>query len=433
MPLHGARRSSLRPVIRRSLARLAEQPNRRASRLGLFRPKGDARRSRTARLRPRCAPRSSPTCTWAAPTARTWGATRRSAASCSEEIARRRPARPARRRARAARAADGARAGDRPALLRGAGRGDGRAPRRPRARQPRPPPRRAAAGRGGAGRWHARARAPRPARRRAGDADRRLARRRRARHRLPGRLAARRRLRHPRPLHGLPHEPAAAGVRRGGSGHARRGTAAGPGRPRATTSAILRPIYGLAYALAETGLAPGATVPSERAWRAISGRSRNGGRARQAAAKAAVSRRRPDQRLAPQPPLPRRLRRRPLPRLDRPQRHRRRDRDVAATAGRGGPHDHRPHPPRRPRRGRRRVAAARRRPAPQHRQLGLRGRLPPPRRPTGALLAGNRHLGRGRGPAAPRAPAARAPARGAAGGGRRRTAANQQPATATRR
>jgi hypothetical protein len=52
---------------------------------------------------------------------------------------------------------------------------------------------------------------------------------------------------------------------------------------------ILRPIYGLAYALAETGLAPGATVPSERAWRAISGRHRKGGRARKAAAKAAVS------------------------------------------------------------------------------------------------------------------------------------------------
>jgi hypothetical protein len=52
---------------------------------------------------------------------------------------------------------------------------------------------------------------------------------------------------------------------------------------------ILRPIYSLAYALAETGLAPGATVPSERAWRAISGRHRKGGRARKAAAKAAVS------------------------------------------------------------------------------------------------------------------------------------------------
>jgi hypothetical protein len=52
---------------------------------------------------------------------------------------------------------------------------------------------------------------------------------------------------------------------------------------------VLRPIYGLAYALAETGLAPGATVPSERAWRAISGRHRKGGRARKAAAKAAIA------------------------------------------------------------------------------------------------------------------------------------------------
>jgi predicted phosphodiesterase len=50
---------------------------------------------------------------------------------------------------------------------------------------------------------------------------------------------------------------------------------------------ILRPIYGLAYGLAEAGLARGATRPSERAWRTIAGR-RNGGRARRAAAKAAV-------------------------------------------------------------------------------------------------------------------------------------------------
>jgi predicted phosphodiesterase len=52
---------------------------------------------------------------------------------------------------------------------------------------------------------------------------------------------------------------------------------------------VLRPIYGLAYALAETGLAPGATVPSARAWRTISGRHRKGGRARRVVAKAAVS------------------------------------------------------------------------------------------------------------------------------------------------
>ena len=50
----------------------------------------------------------------------------------------------------------------------------------------------------------------------------------------------------------------------------------------------LRPIYGLAYGLAAAGLARSATRPSERAWRSISGRHRNGGRARQATAKAAV-------------------------------------------------------------------------------------------------------------------------------------------------
>jgi Calcineurin-like phosphoesterase len=51
---------------------------------------------------------------------------------------------------------------------------------------------------------------------------------------------------------------------------------------------ILRPIYGLAYGLAEAGLARGATRPSERAWRTISGR-RNGGRARRAAVEATVA------------------------------------------------------------------------------------------------------------------------------------------------
>jgi calcineurin-like phosphoesterase family protein len=51
---------------------------------------------------------------------------------------------------------------------------------------------------------------------------------------------------------------------------------------------VLRPIYGLSYGLAEGGLARGANRSSERAWRSISGRSRNGGRARRAAAKAAI-------------------------------------------------------------------------------------------------------------------------------------------------
>lgn len=51
---------------------------------------------------------------------------------------------------------------------------------------------------------------------------------------------------------------------------------------------VLRPIYGLAFGLAEAGLARGATRPSERAWRSLSGRHLNGGRPRQAAIKATV-------------------------------------------------------------------------------------------------------------------------------------------------
>ncbi len=50
---------------------------------------------------------------------------------------------------------------------------------------------------------------------------------------------------------------------------------------------VLRPIYGLAFGLAEAGMARGATRPSERAWRSLSGRRRDGGRARQATLKAA--------------------------------------------------------------------------------------------------------------------------------------------------
>ncbi|HEX3324485.1 MAG TPA: metallophosphoesterase [Solirubrobacterales bacterium] len=51
---------------------------------------------------------------------------------------------------------------------------------------------------------------------------------------------------------------------------------------------ILRPIYGLSFGLAEAGMAFAATRPSERAWRSISARNRSGGRARQAAVKAAL-------------------------------------------------------------------------------------------------------------------------------------------------
>jgi hypothetical protein len=51
---------------------------------------------------------------------------------------------------------------------------------------------------------------------------------------------------------------------------------------------VLRPIYGLGFSLAQAGLARRATRPSERAWRAISGRDRAHGRARRAALRAAV-------------------------------------------------------------------------------------------------------------------------------------------------
>jgi hypothetical protein len=51
---------------------------------------------------------------------------------------------------------------------------------------------------------------------------------------------------------------------------------------------ILRPIYGFSYGLAEAGMSRGATRPSERAWRSLSGRRRNGGRIRRATIKAAI-------------------------------------------------------------------------------------------------------------------------------------------------
>src|SRR6188474_1672411 len=52
---------------------------------------------------------------------------------------------------------------------------------------------------------------------------------------------------------------------------------------------VLRPIYGFSFGLAEAGLARSATRPSERAWRSISGRRRNGSRARRAALRAAIA------------------------------------------------------------------------------------------------------------------------------------------------
>jgi hypothetical protein len=52
---------------------------------------------------------------------------------------------------------------------------------------------------------------------------------------------------------------------------------------------VLRPIYGFFFGFAEAGLARSAFRPSERAWRSISGRRRNGNRARRIAIKAAVA------------------------------------------------------------------------------------------------------------------------------------------------
>jgi hypothetical protein len=51
---------------------------------------------------------------------------------------------------------------------------------------------------------------------------------------------------------------------------------------------VLRPLYGLSYSLAQSELAQRATRPSERAWRAISGRNRAGGRVRRAVRNAAI-------------------------------------------------------------------------------------------------------------------------------------------------
>ncbi len=51
---------------------------------------------------------------------------------------------------------------------------------------------------------------------------------------------------------------------------------------------VLRPVYGLAHGLAQSGLAQRASRPSERTWRAISGRDRSAGPVRRAAIRAAV-------------------------------------------------------------------------------------------------------------------------------------------------
>jgi predicted phosphodiesterase len=60
-----------------------------------------------------------------------------------------------------------------------------------------------------------------------------------------------------------------------------------PARPK-DYEAVLRPIYGFSYALAQTGRAPRESRLSERAWRAISGRDPQHGLLRRAGARAAV-------------------------------------------------------------------------------------------------------------------------------------------------
>lgn len=52
---------------------------------------------------------------------------------------------------------------------------------------------------------------------------------------------------------------------------------------------IVRPIYGLAFGLAESSLGNGSNRPSERAWHAVSGQTRNGSRVAATAYKAAVA------------------------------------------------------------------------------------------------------------------------------------------------
>ena len=164
---------------------------------------------------------------------------------------------------------------------------------------------------------------------------------------------------------------------------------------------VLRPVYGLAY-----GARPGRLLhatssrPSERAWRIVSPpiarrrprpprRDRRGRRRRRPATVWALNR-------APSLGVPTR----PHRRGDLRQRDRRRRPSwPAASASTRRPRDHRPHPPRRPPRRGRGMARCPAAAPPQHRQLGLLLRLPPPRHPAQPLLAGDGHLGRGRRPA----------------------------------
>ena len=183
---------------------------------------------------------------------------------------------------------------------------------------------------------------------------------------------------------------AAAAIMRGGG---RPPGARRPGRLRAHPAPALR------LCLRPRRRRPdehGASRPSERAWRAVSGRRNGGARRARPPRKAAIGAGVPASVWAAQPPPPRRLRRRRLRRRDHPHgiaaatELARRLRIDAAHVITG--HTHRAGPEERdadwplPGGGH----------APQHRQLGLRRRLPPPRRAARALLAGHRHLARGR-------------------------------------
>ncbi len=164
---------------------------------------------------------------------------------------------------------------------------------------------------------------------------------------------------------------------------------------------VLRPIYGFSFGVAQARARVGRPRPhpSEAAWKALAGD--NGDASSRQRLRAASVRAAFPTGIRAINRLPARgLRRRHLGDRDLPRRGRGGDRAGDAAGGRRRPRDHRPHPPRRPQRGRSDLAAGRRRPPPQHRQLGLRLRLPQPRHSPQPLLAGHGHLGRGHRPAA---------------------------------
>jgi hypothetical protein len=66
------------------------------------------------------------------------------------------------------------------------------------------------------------------------------------------------------------------------------GALPGPGTAPAEYERVLRPVYGLTFGVAQGGVARSASRPSERAWRAMTTRNGNGGRARRAATRAAL-------------------------------------------------------------------------------------------------------------------------------------------------